>query len=156
MLTGRSIFTQKWRKSSVNGSCHVSKALKNQGSVTSSHNQPWRIWVNTSQHQMMIWFRNYGFGSGGYENIMTAMKVFARYLLVYPTSSQDRETVAKVVFNIMTKHTYLPTTNISDRWSVFIPQVIKEVAEVLGRTLQHATTKQMACFNERMPHTRKS
>ena len=41
----------------------------------------------------------------------------------------------------MTKHAYLPTTIISDKGSVFMSQVIKEVAEVLGITLQHATTK---------------
>ena len=41
----------------------------------------------------------------------------------------------------MNKHAYLPTTIISDNGSVFIFQVIKEVAEVLGITLQHATTK---------------
>ena len=27
--------------------------------------------------------------SGGYENIVTAMDVFSRYLFAYPTSSQD-------------------------------------------------------------------
>ena len=41
----------------------------------------------------------------------------------------------------MTKHAYLPTTIISDKGSVFMSQVIKQVAEVLGITLQHATTK---------------
>ena len=41
----------------------------------------------------------------------------------------------------MTKHAYLPTTIISDKGSVFMSQVIKEVAEVLGITLQHTRTK---------------
>ena len=41
----------------------------------------------------------------------------------------------------MTKHAYLPTTIISDNGSVFMSQVMKEVAEVLGITRQHATTK---------------
>ena len=41
----------------------------------------------------------------------------------------------------MTKHAYLPTTIIPDKRSVFMSQVIKEVAEFLGITLQHATTK---------------
>ena len=79
--------------------------------------------------------------SVGYENIVTAMEVFSRLLLAYPTSSQDAETIARVIINIMTKHGYLPTTVISDKVSVFMSQVIKEVAEVLGITLQHATTK---------------
>ena len=42
--------------------------------------------------------------SGGYENIVTAMDVFSRYLFAYPTSNQDAKTIAKVLNNIMTKH----------------------------------------------------
>ena len=53
--------------------------------------------------------------SGGYENIVTAMDVFSRYLFAYPTSNQDATTIAKVIINIMTKHAYLPTTLISDK-----------------------------------------
>ena len=79
--------------------------------------------------------------SGGYENIVTAMDVFSRYLFAYPTSSQDAKMITRVIINFMTRHAYLPTTIISDRGSVFMSQVIKQVAEVLGITLQHATTK---------------
>ena len=35
--------------------------------------------------------------SGGYENIVTAMDVFSRYLLAYPTSNQDDKAIAKVI-----------------------------------------------------------
>ena len=79
--------------------------------------------------------------SGGYENIVTAMDVFFRYLFAYPTSNQDAKTIAKVLINIMTKHAYLPTTLISDKGTAFMSHVIKEVAGVLGITLKHATTK---------------
>ena len=79
--------------------------------------------------------------SGGYEYIVTAINVFSRYFFAYPTSSQDAKRIAKVIINIMTKHAYLPTTIISDKGSVFMSQVIKEVDEVLGITPQHATTK---------------
>ena len=48
--------------------------------------------------------------SGGYEKFVTAIDVFSRYLIAYPTSNQDAKTVAKVIINIMTKHTCLPTT----------------------------------------------
>ena len=44
--------------------------------------------------------------SGGYENIVTAMDVFFRYLFAYPTAKQDATTFAKVIINIMTKHAY--------------------------------------------------
>ena len=79
--------------------------------------------------------------SGGYENIVTAVDVFSRYLFAYPTSNQDAKTAAKVIINIMTKHAYLPTTLNSDKGKVFTSNVIKEVAGVLGITLKHATTK---------------
>ena len=80
--------------------------------------------------------------SGGYENIVTTMDVFSRYLIAYPTSNQDAETVAKVIINIMTKHPYLPTTLVSDKGTAFTSHVIKEVAGVLGIIPKHATTKQ--------------
>ena len=79
--------------------------------------------------------------SAGYENIVTAMDVFSRYLFAYPTSNQDAKTIAKVLINIMTKHAYLPTTLISDKGTAFMSHIIKEVAGVLGITLNHATTK---------------
>ena len=79
--------------------------------------------------------------SGGYENLVTAMDVFSRYLLAYPTSSQDAKTIAKVLINIKTKHAYLATTLIPDKGTAFMSQVIKDVTVVLGITLKHATTK---------------
>ena len=79
--------------------------------------------------------------SGGYENIVTAMDVFSRYLFPYPTSNQDATAIAKVIITIMTKLAYLPTTLISDKFRAFTSHVIKEVAGVLGITLKHATTK---------------
>ena len=66
--------------------------------------------------------------SGGYENFVTAMDLFSRYLFAYPTSNQEAKTTAKVIFNIMTKHAYLPTTLISDEGTAFMSHKIKEVA----------------------------
>ena len=86
---------------------------------------------------------------GGYENFVTAMDVFSRYVFAYPTSDQDATTVAKVLINNITKHAYLPTTLISDKGTAFTSQVIKEVAGVLGITLKHATTlKQLGYLND--------
>ena len=79
--------------------------------------------------------------SGGYENIVTAMDVFSRYLFAYPTSNQDATTIAKVINNILTKHAYLPTTLISDKVTALTSHVKKEVAGILGITPKHATTK---------------
>ena len=79
--------------------------------------------------------------TGGYENIVTAMDVFSRFLVAYPTSNEDAKTIAKVLINIMTKHAFLPTTLISEKGTAFMSHVNKEVASVLGITLKHATTK---------------
>ena len=70
--------------------------------------------------------------SGGYENIVTAIDVFSRYLFAYPTSNQDAKTVAQVLINIMTNHAYLPTTLVSDKGTAFTSNVIKEVAASLA------------------------
>ena len=44
--------------------------------------------------------------SGGFENIVTTMDVFSRFLFAYPTLNQDAETIAKVIITILTKHAY--------------------------------------------------
>ena len=64
--------------------------------------------------------------SGGYENIVTAMDVFSRYLFAYSTSNQDAKTVAKVINNIMTKHAYLPATLISEKGTAFMSHKFKK------------------------------
>ena len=79
--------------------------------------------------------------SGGYENIVTAMDVFSRFLFAYPTSNQDAKTITKVLFNIMTKRAYLPATLISPKATTFTFHVIKEVAGVHSTTQKHATKK---------------
>ena len=74
--------------------------------------------------------------SGGYENIVTARDVFSRYLYPYLISSQDATTIARVIINIKTKRAFLPTTIFSDKGSMFMSQVIQEVNDVPGITLQ--------------------
>ena len=79
--------------------------------------------------------------SVGNENIVTAMDVFSRYLFAYPTANQDAKIIAKVLNKITTKHPYSPTTLISDKGTAFMSHIVKEVAGVIGTTLNHATTK---------------
>ena len=79
--------------------------------------------------------------SGDYENIVTAMDVFCRYLFAYPTYNQDAKTIAKLIINIMTKHAYLPMTLISDKGTAFMSNLIKNVAGVLGINLKHTITE---------------
>ena len=79
--------------------------------------------------------------SGGYENIITAIDVFSRYAFAYPVSNPTAVNTIKVIIEIMTRHAYLATLIITDKGSVFVSQVIHEVAEILGINLKHATTK---------------
>ena len=84
--------------------------------------------------------------SNGYENIVTPMDVFSRFLFAYPTSDQDAKTIPKVIFNVMTRHTYIPTTINSDKTTAFTSHVTKEVAGFLGNTLKQATKKHAQTF----------
>ena len=79
--------------------------------------------------------------SGGYDIIITAIDVFSRYLFAYPVTRITAPAVAKVIMDILCKHTYLPTTIITDKGTQFNSQVTKEVAAVLNIELKHATTK---------------
>ena len=82
--------------------------------------------------------------SGDFENIVTAMDVFFRYLFAYPTSNQDAKTIAKVSSKIMTKHAYLSTTLISDKSTAFISHVTKVVAG----TPPQSTVKQLGYLSD--------
>ena len=79
--------------------------------------------------------------SSGYQKIVTAIFVFSRYQFAYSTANQDAKTVAKVITKIIMEHAHLATTITSDKGSPFVTQVIKEVADVLGITIEHARTK---------------
>ena len=79
--------------------------------------------------------------SGGYENVLTAIDVFSRYLFAYPLTDASAINVAKALIDIMTKHAYLPTTLITDKGTAFTSTIIAEVTQTLGITLKCATTK---------------
>ena len=79
--------------------------------------------------------------SGGYENIITSIDVFSRYAIANSFSNPTAVNTTKVIIDILTRHTYLPTLIIIDKGSVFASQVIHEVAGKPGINLKHATTK---------------
>ena len=79
--------------------------------------------------------------SGGYENILTALDVFSRYLFAYPLIDVSASSTAKVLIDIMTIHAYLPTTLISDNGTAFTSRLVEEVANILGIQIKCATTK---------------
>ena len=79
--------------------------------------------------------------SGGYENVLTAIDVFSRYLFAYPLTDASAINVAKALIDIMTKHSYLPTTLITDKGTAFTSTIIAKVTQILSITLKCATTK---------------
>ena len=79
--------------------------------------------------------------SGGYDHIITAIDVFSRYSFAYPVTRITATAVSRVVMDILCKHTYLPTTIITDLGTQFNAQVTHEIAAVLGIELKHATMK---------------
>ena len=79
--------------------------------------------------------------SGGYENVLTAIDVFSRYLFAYPLTDTSAINVAKALIDIMTKHSYLPTTLITDKGTAFTSTIIAEVTQIFSITLKCATTK---------------
>ena len=79
--------------------------------------------------------------SGGYDNITKAIDEFSRYLFAYPVIRITVPAVARVIMDILCKHTYLPTTIITGMGTQFNSQITKNVAAVLSIELKHATTK---------------
>ena len=69
------------------------------------------------------------------------MDVFSRCLFAYPVTDASATNTAKVIIDIMTKHTYLPTTLITDKGTAFTPKLFAEVAQLLGIQMKCATTK---------------
>ena len=78
---------------------------------------------------------------GGYENVLTAIDVFSRYLFAYLLTDASAINVAKVLIDIMSKHGYLPTTLITDKGTAFTSTINAEITQFLGITLKCATTK---------------
>ena len=79
--------------------------------------------------------------SRGYQTVMTAVDVFSRFLFAYPLIEATATNVAKVIIDIMTKPSYLPTTVITDKGSAFTSTIIAEITNTLGITLRCATKK---------------
>ena len=79
--------------------------------------------------------------SGWYENIITAMDNFSRYLFAYPVTDASATNTAKRIIDIMTKHTYLPTTLIIDKGTAFTSKLVAEIAQILGIQMKCATKK---------------
>ena len=72
--------------------------------------------------------------------MLTAIDVFSRYLFAYPLTDASA-TVAKVIIDNMTKHSYLPTTLNTDKGTPFTSTSIAEITQILCFILKYATNK---------------
>ena len=53
--------------------------------------------------------------SAGYQNIVTMIDVFSRYLFAYPTQNAPARTIGRCIVDVMTRHAYLLTLILSDK-----------------------------------------
>ena len=79
--------------------------------------------------------------SNGYRHIITMMDVFSRYLFAYPTQDMTARTVGRCIIDVMTRHCYLPTINLTDKGSQFRSDVVNQIAQTLDIRISHASTK---------------
>ena len=79
--------------------------------------------------------------SGGYQTVMTAVDLFSRNLFAYPLIEATAPNVANVIIDIMTKHSYLPTTLITDKGSAITSTILAEITAISCITLKCLTTK---------------
>ena len=79
--------------------------------------------------------------NGGYQTVMTAIDFFSRYIFAYPLIEATAANVVKVLIDIMTKQSYLPTTLITDKRSAFTSTFLAEITQISGLTLKCVTTK---------------
>ena len=69
------------------------------------------------------------------------MNVFSRYFFPYPVTDATATITAKVIFDITTNHTYLPTTLITDKETAFTSKLVAKTAQLLEIRIKCATTK---------------
>ena len=69
--------------------------------------------------------------SAGYQNIVTMINVFSRYLFAYPTQNATAKTIGRCIVDVMIRHAYLPTLILSDKGSQFRSEVVAEIKQIL-------------------------
>ena len=77
----------------------------------------------------------------GYTAIVTAMDVSLRYLFTYCFTRIDAKTNARDLVHIITRHTYLLKTIITDKGTQFMTEVMDDTTRVLGIQMRYVTTK---------------
>ena len=79
--------------------------------------------------------------SAGYQNIVTMIDVFSRYLFAYPTQDATAKTIGRCIVDVMTRHAYLPMLILTDKGSQFRSEIVAEITRILEIQISHASTK---------------
>ena len=79
--------------------------------------------------------------SGGFTHILTAKDVFSKYTFERPIRNASAPNVAKQLFHVFMRHSYIPKTILSDMGTVFTAKVMTELSQLLEITeLRHCQT----------------
>ena len=79
--------------------------------------------------------------SGGFTHILTAKDVFSKYLFAIPLRNASAPNVAKQLFHLFTRNSYIPKTVLSDMGTAFTAKIMTELSKLLEITMQYATVK---------------
>ena len=79
--------------------------------------------------------------SAGYQNIVTMIDVFSRYLFAYPTQDATAKTIGRCIVDVMTRHAYLPMLILTDKGSQFRSEIVAKITRILEIQISHASTK---------------
>ena len=79
--------------------------------------------------------------SGGFTHILTAKDVFSKYLFAIPLRNASAPNVAKQLFHLFMRNSYIPKTVLSDMGTAFTAKIMTELSKLLEITMQYATVK---------------
>ena len=73
--------------------------------------------------------------------VLTANDVFTKYLFAVPLANDRADTIARELTSIFFRHSYLPTTIVSDLGTSFFSELLHELTKLLEIQLEHASLK---------------
>ena len=77
----------------------------------------------------------------GFTHFLTAIDVFSRYQFAVPLERPDTQSVVKGLLSIFTTHAYVPKHILTDKGTVFIAELLTELAKAAYMHISHATIK---------------
>ena len=77
--------------------------------------------------------------SAGYTQILTAKDTFSKHLFATPMRNASAPNVAKQLFHIFMRSTYMPNGVLLDMVTAFTSRVMTELSRILEIKLEYAT-----------------